>query len=275
VVDLHNAEADLYREMVAHPDWPRAGHIPDPQGRLVPAIDRLERALVRTADLVTVASDPDRQRLRRRYGGHPPIAVLPNAVPMLDCHRPALAAPPRAAVFIGALAYFPNVLAALEIAGGIGSAIRAVAPDLRLVVAGRHPPSLVADALRGTEVDLVADPADVRPLFERSILLVPLRLGGGTRLKILEAFGYGVTVISTPKGIEGIDADDRVHYLRASTAAEFARAVIEVIRDPVTDLRRRQRAWELARSRYSWDALDGPIGEILTTPARIDVRRPA
>jgi glycosyltransferase involved in cell wall biosynthesis len=178
-------------------------------------------------------------------------------------------------VFIGALAYFPNVLAALEIAGGIGSAIRAVAPDLRLVVAGRHPPSLVADALRGTEVDLVADPADVRPLFERSILLVPLRLGGGTRLKILEAFGYGVTVISTPKGIEGIDADDRVHYLRASTAAEFARAVIEVIRNPVADLRRRQRAWELARSRYSWDALDGPIGEILTTPARIDVRRPA
>jgi glycosyltransferase involved in cell wall biosynthesis len=267
VVDLHNAEAELYREMVAHPVWPQAGHLPDPEGRLAPAIDRLERTMVHAADLVTVPSEPDRQRLWRRYGGHLPIAVLPNAVPMQDCRRPALAGPPQAAVFIGALRYFPNVLAALEIADSIGPAIRAAVPQLRLVVAGRYPPPLVADALRDSGVDLVADPQEVRPLYDRSILLVPLRLGGGTRLKILEAFGYGAPVVSTAKGIEGIDAENRVHYLGASTATEFAQAVLETVQDPVADLRRRRRAWELARSRYSWTALDMPIGEMLTTLA--------
>ncbi|MCE6995230.1 glycosyltransferase [Saccharothrix sp. S26] len=252
VVDLHNAEADLQDELSAHPWWPR---LRDPEVPEQVGVRFVEAGMVAAADVVTVPSEADRERLRRRYAPTAPIVVLPNAVPVAAGSRPVVARRPVSCFFLGALDYFPNTLAALEIVTGIGPAIAAAAPGLPVVVAGRRPVPVLAEAAAGGVVDLVADPPDAEPFFTGSLLIVPLRNGGGTRLKILQAFAAGCPVVSTAKGMEGIDALDGVHYLAAETSGEFAAAVAAVLADPASDLRRRQAAWDLVRSRYSRDAL--------------------
>jgi glycosyltransferase involved in cell wall biosynthesis len=249
--------------MAAHPDWSWATHVPDPDGAGVSGMHHAERHLVEVADLVTVPSEADLRKLVVRHESSTPIAVVPNAVPMAGTTPPEVASAPTQCAFTGALDYFPNALAALEIARQIGPAIREAAPGMRVVLAGRNPPPFVVAAVRDSPVELVANPADIAPFFRNAIQIVPLTLGGGTRLKILEAFAAGTSVISTDKGIEGIPAEPGVHYLRATAAVDFGEAVREILRDPAADLRRRRRGWDLAASGYSWDALQPAVDRVL------------
>lgn len=252
VVDLHNAEADLQDELMDHPQW---NDLRDPEVPVQVGVSYVESAMVAAADVVMVPSAVDRDRLHRRYGPAAPVVVAPNAVPVAEGSRPVTARRPDTCFFLGALDYFPNTLAGLEILTGIGPAVAAAAPGLRILVAGRRPvPALVSAAVH-SPAELVADPPDAEPYFDGSVLIVPLRNGGGTRLKILQAFAAGCPVVSTAKGMEGIDAVDGVHYLAAEDAGEFAAAVARVVGDPVEDLRRRQAAWDLVRSGYSHEAL--------------------
>lgn len=263
IIDLHNAEVDLYEDMTVHPAWEWASHLPDRTGSALPAMRAVERMMVEAADVVTVPSARDRDRLRGRYGNGTAISVIPNAIGMSGSKPPDSVRVPRTCAFVGSLHYFPNVLAVLDIARAIGPAIRDAVPAMKVVVAGRTPPPFLVAALRESPVELSANPDDVRPFFQDSVQIVPLTVGGGTRLKILEAFAYGSSVISTDKGIEGIAAEAGIHYLRAATPVQFADAVCEVIRDPVADLRRRRAAWYLAASEYSWTALDAPVRDLL------------
>lgn len=263
VVDLHNADADLYEGMSSHPRWTI---MEDPVARRmragIPAIDAVERQVIGAADVVTVPSAADATRLTRRHGLTRDIRVLPNCVPM-SAPRPTTRVSPTSCVFVGALGYFPNTLAALEIASGIGPAIRAAVPGIRVVVAGRTPPAVLAGPLARGGIDLVGDPPEIAPLLRDAIAIVPLRFGGGTRLKILEAFAAGTPVVSTRKGIEGIAAEPYLHYLPAEDSAQFGAAVHRIITDPVADLRRRQAAWDLVNERYSVPALTDPIRTVL------------
>ncbi|MGY1456756.1 glycosyltransferase family 4 protein [Streptomyces sp. SS8] len=259
VVDLHNAEADLYEDMVLHP---RARQLRGPRdlGRIDDLV-LMEGALLAAADVVTVPSAQDRTRLRRRYGPGAPVVAVPNAV--RPGQAPGSGGRPARLVFVGALNYYPNVLAAVELCESIAPAVRARHPQMEIMVVGRSPGQAVVDAARASGVALVADPPDIRPFLRDAILAVPLTLGGGTRLKILEALGAGTPVISTRKGIEGIAAEAGRHYLPAETPGEFAAAVSEILDDPAADLRRRQAGYELVHSTYSWDALASPLREVL------------
>ena len=263
VVDLHNADADLYEEMCNHPKWTI---MEDPVARRmragIPAIDAVERQVIEAADMVTVPSAVDASRLTRRHGLARDIRVLPNCVPV-STPRPAGRTTPTSCVFVGALGYFPNTMAALEIAEGIGPAIRAAVPGIRVVVAGRTPPPVIVGPLADGGIELVCDPPEVAPLLRDAIAIVPLRFGGGTRLKILEAFAAGTPVVSTRKGIEGIEAEPYRHYLPAEDSAQFGAAVRRIVADPEADLRCRQAAWDLVTERYSVPALAGPVRTVL------------
>lgn len=261
ILDLHNAEADLYDEMSQHPRW---FALEDLTTHAPPGIELSERSAVDAADLITVPSDEDRTRLVRRYPAGPPIAVVPNAVPVDRASRPVAPTTPESCLFIGALNYFPNTVAAQAVFEEIGPALAASVPALRVIVAGRQPPGLLVDLAGNSPVDLVADPADVTKLFHNSILTVPLTVGGGSRLKILQAFASGCPVVSTAKGIEGIDAAAGVHYLRAEDPSSFAQSVAHIVRHPDKALTMRQAAWQLAWSQYSWHALAGPVGAALS-----------
>ncbi len=268
IVDLHNAEADLYAEISRHPAWPAFLSPSDPLVKPpipggVAAVREVERQLVALADLVTMPSANDVGKLASRYGRETSFAVVPNCVPVAGAAPSRSLGRPVKCVFIGALPYFPNMLAAVEIGQTIAPAIRSAVPGMRVIVAGYLPPKPVSRALRSCPVELDGNVPDVRSLLAQAIVIVPLRVGGGTRYKILEAFAAGAPVVSTRKGIEGIDARPGAHYLPAEETADFVSAVQQIVSDPEADLRRRRAAWELVRSRYSWAALPAILREAL------------
>lgn len=259
LIDFHNAEADLEQEMMAHPDYPRlrAADADEWTG-----MEDVERFMVESADMVTVPSAADRQRFHRRYGQRR-IVVVPNAVTVPAGMPQAHEINPSTCFFLGALDYFPNTRAALEIIEGIGPAIVAEFPGIRVEVAGRRPPELLTRKAAVSSVGLNADLADARPMFRDSVLLVPLDCGGGTRLKVLEAFAAGCPVVSTAKGMEGIAAQPGIHYLQAEDAPSYVSALRQIFAHPSEDLERRRNAFELARSTYSWEAIARPLSQAL------------
>src|SRR6185436_9718271 len=110
------------------------------------------------------------------------------------------------------------------------------------------------------EIEVTGRVDDVRPyLREADVCAVPIRVGGGTRIKILEAMAAGVPVVSTRIGAEGIAARDGESIVLADDAASFARALVEVARDPRRASSIAGRARALVRERYGWDAVLAPL----------------
>ncbi len=261
IVDLHNAEADLEEEMFNHPDYVA---LRAPDAAQWSGMARVERVLQANADLVTIPSASDRTRLIRRYG-NTSIAVVPNCVDVSGEFPNVEELTVRSCFFLGALEYFPNTQAGVNIAERIGPAILHAMPWLQVIVAGRRPPSVLTAACGASPVPLVPDVVDVSALFRNSILLVPLECGGGTRLKILQAFASGCPVISTSKGMEGIDAQPGIHYVLADDSDSFVDGVRKIVDQPADDLIRRKNAWALVCARYSWDSVVEPLRAALVT----------
>jgi glycosyltransferase involved in cell wall biosynthesis len=247
--------------MITHPDYPRL-HADDTDEWT--GMERVERLMYEAADLVTVPSPVDRQRITRRYRDRP-VVVVPNAVELPDSQPQSYEIRPRTCFFLGTLDYFPNTRAALEIIERIGPAITKEFPEIRVEVTGRRPPELLTREADAGAVQLTTDLEDAGHLFRDSVLLVPLDCGGGTRLKVLQAFAAGCPVVSTAKGMEGIAAEPGIHYLQAEGAQSYVDAFRRIVDQPTEDLNRRRNAWNLVRSRYSWDAIVRPLGQALTT----------
>ena len=125
---------------------------------------------------------------------------------------------------------------------------------------------------RAERIHVTGTVDDVGPYYERAqVAVVPLRAGGGSRLKILEAFALGRPVVSTTLGAEGLDVVDGEHLLLADTAAAFAEAVIRLLEDPELSARIAGAARALVEERYDWDTVAELQREIYR--ATIHVRR--
>jgi glycosyltransferase involved in cell wall biosynthesis len=205
---------------------------------------RVQRTAARRADRLTVASDLDGDRIR---GAH--LRVLPNGYP--DPGRPGRLDEPLAGqrpptlLFVAAYDQEPNLDAAEWAATEILPLVRAQVPDARLQLVGRSAEQLGALSDR-PGVEVVGPVAETAPhLAAADVLVVPIRYGGGTRLKVLEAFAHGVPVVSTTLGCEGLGASAE-HLLVADDPAAFAAACVQVLRDPAPA---RERA-VAARARY-------------------------
>jgi glycosyltransferase involved in cell wall biosynthesis len=221
-----------------------------------------ERRVLGGSDRVYVCSADERALLRAAGVEH--VAVVPNGVDV-EGIRPAPEPPDGDLVlFPGDLGYPPNIVGSLWIAGEIAPAIRARAGRCRLLVAGRDASADLRATLAAANVEVRSPVADMwEVLAESSIVLVPLRSGGGTRLKILEAFGAGRAVVSTRLGAEGIEAEHGRHLLIADTAEGIADAVAGLLADPA---RRREMAAEarrLAEERYGWAAIGAGMADDL------------
>ena len=170
-------------------------------------------------------------------------------------------------VFFGLLSYVPNVDGVTHFVQDIWPRIAEAHPDARLkIVGGRPPPSL--QALAGPRVELTGFVPDLRPhLAAATAVVVPLRLGGGTRLKIVEGMAMGKAIVSTTLGAEGIEAVPGRDLLVEDHPAAFADAVNRLLADPGLAARIGQSARRLAVQRYSWSgaaqALEGFYRRIL------------
>ncbi|PWV99104.1 glycosyltransferase involved in cell wall biosynthesis [Hoeflea marina] len=262
VIDFHNIESDLLRQMdisrlPAGARW-SAGLLYGRRWRLARQAE-FDAAIA--ADAIWACSEADAARARAMgLGGR--IDVVPNPVPAW-CEM--LPAPDRtgapAALFVGQLAYRPNKLAVRQLARRIMPGLLRRAPLATLVIAGRNAGSRMIKTLqRADGCHLVESPADLAPLYQAAnMVLLPIRHGGGTRIKVIEALAVGRPIIATGLAVEGLGLVPGTHYLRAETSADFVRATLELAANPALSgaLVAAGRAHVLAG--HGEEAIDGAV----------------
>ncbi|MBI2216454.1 MAG: glycosyltransferase [Candidatus Rokubacteria bacterium] len=231
---------------------------------------RFERAQCQRFTSVAAVSDVDKDTLEREFGARR-VFLVPTGV---DTHffRPAESAPdPSALVFTGAMDWLPNEDAMLFFGEAILPRIRERRPDVTLTIVGRNPsPRLSARLAAHPGITITGRVDDIRPfLAQAAVYVIPLRIGGGTRIKAFEAMAMGKPVVSTPIGVEGLRVDDGLHLVLAREPEAFADAVLGLLESP----ERRQRVGSAARAlverEFSWDRAASAFADAcLATAAR-------
>jgi polysaccharide biosynthesis protein PslH len=232
VFDTHNLLARMYERFASTAGNPlRRGYATIQWWRMA----RFEPAILRAVDRVLVCSDLERD-LARTAGAKTPM-VVPNGVDVRDFDRRARKArspsEPPTILFTGGLAYPPNAEGVRWFVTAVLPELRKILPRFRFLVVGKGAsPSLLALAVPG-EVEFAGWVEDVRPrLLEADVSVAPLRVGGGTRIKILEAMAAGVPVVATRVGAEGIEAVDGTSIVLADEPAAMAQAIAALAGDP-------------------------------------------
>jgi glycosyltransferase involved in cell wall biosynthesis len=160
---------------------------------------------------------------------------------------------PRRLVFSGSMDWYPNEDAVLHFAGEILPRIRQEVPHVSLTVVGRNPGPRLRAAASAAGIEMTGTVEDVRPFIaEGAVYVVPLRIGGGTRLKIFEALAMGKPVVSTTIGSEGLALTPGVHFEQADDPAEFANAVVALLRNPTRRWNLAHAGRRLVEERYTW-----------------------
>jgi len=249
VLDLHNIESSLMLSYAAA----RRGPASWAARAEATALRRMERRAVGEFDVVVVVSETDRLRLP---AGAASVLVCPNGFE----ERPALAPFNDPVVtFVATMSWPPNTDAATWLAKDIWPRVLAHHPGAWLQLVGRDPSPQVV-ALSGPTVEVTGTVDQIEPyLAKTSIVVAPLRMGGGSRLKILEALGYGRPVVATTVGAEGLEDLVGEGVVLADTASEFAKTVSNLLADPAEAQRIGRLGWQAIRSRYYWDTTLKPL----------------
>jgi sugar transferase (PEP-CTERM/EpsH1 system associated) len=213
-----------------------------------------EKRITRLADLVLLASPVDASELRRMVPGAR-IAVVPNGVD-LDYFRPLPDPEEPVLLFYGHLRYPPNADGIIWFCRKVFPLVREAFPEAALLVLGKEPPPEVAAQGRIPGVELLGYVPDLRPHLARAaVAVVPLRFGAGIRNKILEALASNRAVVSTSLGCEGLEVTPGVHLEVADEPAEFAAAVIRLLRNSSRRSALAASGRKLTEEKYSWGAV--------------------
>jgi glycosyltransferase involved in cell wall biosynthesis len=221
--------------------------------REVKKVAALERALATSVAQNIVVSDLDSSRLRELARTNA-ISTVPNGVD-IEYFRAngAGSAKPGTLIFGGGMDWFPNRDAMELFVAEIWPALLRDDPQRRMTVIGRAPPPAVVAAARDPRFRVLGFVDDVRPHFEDAAIYVcPIRLGGGTRLKILDALAMSRPLVSTEFGVEGLGLAEGKHYLTASTTADFVRQVRRLEADPALRRRLGDAGRAFVEQHYSW-----------------------
>ncbi len=259
IYDAHNAEYALQRR-IARTDWlvPARWHV-----ALYSAIQwrrlwRFEAEVCRSVDRVLAVSEPDAGHLRA-LPHKTPITVIPNAI-SAALYQPRLVIPEAllhpALVFTGKMDFRPNVDAALWFTRKVFPLIREEEPRAHFVIVGKNPHHRL-EVLQGHPgLTMTGFVPDVRPYIAAAdVYVAPLRMGSGTRLKLLEAMALERPIVSTTLGAEGLYAEDGVHLLLADEPKAFAEAVLRLLERPARGAELGKAAAALVHERHDWTAI--------------------
>ena len=232
---------------------------------------RCEGDFCRRAARVISVSPIDTRDMREMFGAQR-ISEVATGVDVEYFERPANPPSEWDIVFVGAMDWLPNIDGARYFVSEILPRIRARFPAARVVFAGRNAvPEIQAFAARDPGIHVTGTVPDVRPyLWNSAISIVPLRIGGGTRLKIYEAMAAGTPVVSTSVGAEGLAVTQHRDILLADSPAAFASGCIGLLDSAARRLSQAAVARDLVSSRFSWDSVAAQF-ELVLDAARTPV----
>lgn len=245
----HNVEHMIWKRLhdTSSRSWQRA--LLDIEWR---KMRRSEATVCRQADLTVAVSPQDRALLASLA----PDAEIRSVATGVDVNYYTPVDQPEKAdhlVFLGSMDWHPNEDAVLHFIDAILPRIRSQRPRAVLTVVGRNPSERLRRAAARAGVRVTGTVDDVRPFVaDAAVLVVPLRVGGGTRLKIFEALAMGKAVVSTRIGAEGLPIINGVHYLCADEPGPFSDAVVELLEDAPRRRRLGQAGRHLVENAYAW-----------------------
>ncbi len=222
---------------------------------------RLHRRAAERATAIAVCSSLDAERAE--LGGEAKVVVVPNGYRFVDkpVGRSAVGSPPTV-LFQGLLRYPPNIDAAQVLADEVGPALRALVPEVQIRLVGEHHPDLMMlhDPPRVTVVGRVPD--ITTELARADVVVVPVRYGSGTRVKIIEAFAHRIPVVSTTLGAEGLGVVDGVHLLLGDDPPALADACARILRQPRLRETITSEALALFSARFRTDVIEEGIASL-------------
>jgi glycosyltransferase involved in cell wall biosynthesis len=251
VLDEHNVEYDLLDRMARRDRWSFR--------RLLKHYEVLrfrpeEIEFVRRADLTLATSERDASLLRECVPERR-TAVITNGVDCREFARPDIPRAQATGVFVGATHGYPNEDGVLFFLDRILPFIRAEIPEFKMYIVGGRPPASLRERA-SNQVVVTGFVDDVKPyMWENSVFVVPLRMGGGTRFKVVEALAASAPTVSTSLGAEGIPVHDEQEIRIADEPEAFAEAVIDVLRHPAEAQAMANRGRDFVRSRYDWKVI--------------------
>lgn len=219
---------------------------------------RYEAATANRFDLIIVVSDKEREILQNELGVTAPIEVVPTGV---DCqfYRPSPTLPviPKKLLFSGTMGLLSNIDQLLWFASEIYPLVKRRHPDVSFDIVGADPASeVIALGQSDSSIQVTGWVEDIRAyLAQADIYVVPLRVAGGTRLKVYEALAMRKPVVATPYGVEGLPLVHGMHVLLAETPREFADAICRLLEDPGMRTSLATNGWRLVNEECDWSVM--------------------
>jgi polysaccharide biosynthesis protein PslH len=270
ILFTHNVESEIWRRHADHAANPATRFLLTQQWR---RMLRFEQQALARFDLVLAVSEADRRTFERLY----PDALKQSAHVVQTgvdtgyfAPVPASGRGPAHLVFTGSMDWLPNEDAMLYFVREMLPLIRQAEPNTTLSIIGRAPTPAVQRLADQAGITVTGRVDDVRPhVAEGSVYVVPLRIGGGTRLKIFEAMSMAKAVVSTTIGAEGLPVKTGHNIVIADEPAAFAQAVVELLRNPDARRRMELEARRLVVNRYDWSAVAGDFEDALGRLCRV------
>ncbi|NHN36707.1 glycosyltransferase [Pseudomaricurvus alcaniphilus] len=229
---------------------------------------RHEKAMCRWFDGVIAVSDSDKSIMENWYGATH-VYTIPTGVDV-DFFKPLPdVVQEQRLVFTGSLDWLPNEDALVHFIESIFPEIKATFQDVKLLVVGRKPPPRLERLVNGrADIELTGWVDDTRPYIAGSaVYIVPIRIGGGTRMKIYEALAMGKALVSTTIGAEGLPLVDGEHFLNADEDGDFAKAVIGLLQDESRRLALGDNARNYVVEHFGWSKVAQTFLDVCQTVA--------
>lgn len=222
---------------------------------------RFERAIVNQVEAVVVFTERDRQAVRA-LATTTPIVKIAFGTTLPEHPLSSLGQPPPSLLFVGNFVHPPNIDAVDRLIHLIFPHVQQQHPDTKLLIVGNQPPPHI-QRMASDHICVTGWVPDVAPYLDRAaVVVVPVRLGGGMRVKVLEALAAGKAIVASARAVEGLNLENGKQYILAESDQEFADAVIRLLSDEQlrAELGARAHAWACAnlgweRSISSYEAL--------------------
>jgi glycosyltransferase involved in cell wall biosynthesis len=250
VLFQHNVEALIWKRQAEHAKGIRRPYFQKQAERM----EMFESQICRTVKRVIAVSESDVQIMRDRYGVKHCEAV-PTGVDLEYFCPPAESQAKADIVFVGSMDWMPNQDGMRWFMSDVWALIQAKRPETTLAIVGRLPTPEI-QAMAGDKIQVTGTVPEVRSWFWGSkVSVVPLRIGGGTRLKIYEAMAAKIPVVSTATGAEGLEIHNGSNIYIADEAGAFAARCLELLESREKRHSMADEAWRMVSSRYSWDSV--------------------